>query len=258
MSKHVVSVVLAATLLVAVGLGAFWAWGQIAAPAIAQTGESDRQPAALQTIIVVGQGSVRTTPDVASIGVGVDTASEKVDDAVAENAVTMQAVLDALKVAGVEDKDIRTTNYSIQIDRNPDPLATVGGTVAEEVKATYRVSNMVDVTVRDLESVGEVLDTVVKAGANNVWGVNFTLDDPQTAQATARADAVADAQVRAEALAELGGVTLGPVMSMSEVISGGSIPVPFAAELAKGAGGPISPGEVEIGYSLQVVYFIEP
>ena len=116
---------------------------------------------------------------------------------------------------------------------------------------------MVNVTIRELDRVGDVLDAVIVAGANNIWGVSFSLEDPTAAQADARSDAIADALMRAEALAELSGVALGPVMSISEVVGGGPVPMPVAVERAMSAAGPISPGELEVGYQVQVTYFIE-
>jgi uncharacterized protein len=88
--------------------------------------------------------------------------------------------------------------------------------------------------------------------------VSFTVEDMSAAQAEARGEAVKDARARAEALAELSGVTLGPVMSISEVV-GASQPVFATVErAAMDAGGSISPGELEVGYQVQVTYFIEP
>jgi hypothetical protein len=152
-------------------------------------------------------------------------------------------------------------NYSVYFERQPEPMPVEGGASTNESsqpKGQYRVSNMVNVTVRDLEKTGVVLDAAVEAGANNIWGVTFSVDKPETAQAQARSKAMADAQSRAEALAELGGVTLGPVMSISEVITGGAVPLMAPVrEVAAGGGGPISPGQVEVGYQIQVSYFIE-
>jgi uncharacterized protein YggE len=247
--------------LAAAVLASAWFFGQGAVTVAAQASNEDAAHNPAQTITVVGQGTTRAEPDVARITIGVETTGETVNEAVAENETRMAAVLDALKAEGIKDSDIQTTHYSIQVDRYPEPtpraLAAEGGE-AEEAKPTYRVSNMANVTVRDLDTVGDVLDAVVEAGANSIWGVNFTLDDPEAAQAEARADAVADAQARAEALAELSGVTLGPVMSISEVVSGSPMPVALSMERVASGGGSISPGEVEIGYTLQVVYFIEP
>jgi hypothetical protein len=102
------------------------------------------------------------------------------------------------------------------------------------------------------------LDSVIEAGANAIWGVSFGLDDPQEAEGMARVDAMADAEARAAALAELSGVELGPVMAVSEVVGGGSVPMPVRVEAAAAGGGvSVSPGEVEVNYQVQVTYFIE-
>ncbi len=259
MLKRIVVVSLAVALLVSLGLVGVWLWGQATSPAVAQTSgaTSDYSPA--QTITVVGQGSVSVQPDIAQVSIGVETSSEAAAEAVKENEAQMEAILAALKEAGIAEKDIQTMNYSVYFERNPEPMPLPAVSESGEVKPQYRVSNMVNVTIRDLDKVGDVLDAVIEAGANNIWGVSFSLDDPKSAQADARTEAITDATARAEALAGLSGVKLGPVMSISEVISGGSFPVPaLMVERAAAGGGTISPGELEIGYQVQVTYFIEP
>jgi uncharacterized protein YggE len=253
MLKRVALIGLAVALLL-VGMAGFWLWGQAASPAAAQDTDADHSPA--QTITVVGQGQARMEPDIARVSVGVETSGESISEAVAENDTRMKAVLDALIAAGVEEKDIQTANYSISLDRYPEPMPRVEPATGEPA-ALYRVSNMANVIVRDLETVGAVLDTVVEAGANNIWGISFALEDPTAAEAEARADAIDNAAARAEALAELSGVTLGPVMSVSEVVGAGPVPMSLSVERAVAGGGAISPGELEIGYQVQVVYFIE-
>jgi uncharacterized protein YggE len=192
--------------------------------------------------------------------VGLETTGETVSEAVEANGVKMASILEALEGVGIAKEDIQTTNYSVQVDRSPEAISRAGSTDADEPQLQYRVSNMVNVTIRELDKVSETLDAVIEAGANNVWGVSFSLEDWTAAEADARAKAVEDAQARAEALAELGGVDLGPVMSMSEIVGGGAVPAPMlaSAERAMGGAGPVSPGEVEISYQLQVSYFIEP
>jgi uncharacterized protein YggE len=245
-------------LLLSVGLAGFWIWGQVSSPVSAQAAEPDADYSPAQTITVVGQGSVRIKPDVARVSIGVETSAATVSEAVAENESNMESILGALKDLGIEDKDIQTMNYSIQLDRYPEPIPQPESS-GSQPQPVYRVSNMVNVTIRDLEKVGDVLDAVIEAGANNIWGVNFSLDDPKAAQVDARADAIADALARAEALAELSGVKLGPVMSVSEVLGSGPYPMPvaFAVESAAAGGGSISPGELEVSYQVQVAYFIE-
>jgi uncharacterized protein len=258
MFRRISLLLVAVALLAAIGVGAVWTYGQLTAPVAAQSPEAPEYSAA-QTITVVGQGSVRVTPDIAQINIGVETLAESVSEAVAENAAKMEALLAALEAEGVAEKDIQTTNFSVYFERYPESPRVLEEGAAAEAKPQYRVSNMVNVTVRDLDTVGEVLDAVLEAGANNIWGVNFSLDDPQEARAEARTKAMADARVRAEALAELSEVDLGPVMAISEVVGGSTFPTVVAvAERAAVAGaGPISPGEVEISYQVQVAYFIE-
>jgi uncharacterized protein YggE len=242
----------AAIAVLAVGMVA----GAIAGgQAVAQTPEAPAMNPA-QTITVIGQGSVRIQPDIARVTVGVETSAETIAEAVAENEAQMEAVLDALKAAGIADKDVQTTNFSISLDRYPEPMPSATG---EGTAPVYRVSNMVTVTIRKLDTVGEVLDAVIEAGANNIWGMSFTIEDSTAAQADARSDAMADASGRAEALAKLAGVELGSVMSVSEVISSPGVVTEMAyARDAAGGAGTISPGEVEIGYQVQVSYFIVP
>jgi uncharacterized protein YggE len=259
MMKRAAMAVGTIALVVCIGLAGVWLWSQAAAPAAAQTSQQAANYSSAQTITVVGQGSVRIKPDIAQISIGVETSAETVSQAVQDNKTQMESIMTALTDAGIADKDIQTMNYSIQFDRYPQPMPVQEGTEGSSATPLYRVSNMVNVTVRKLDSVSTVLDSVVEAGANNIWGVSFSLEDQSAAQADARAKAVADAKSRAQALADLSEVTLGPVMSVSEVINGGSMPVPVAVakEAALGAG-TISPGELEISYQVQVSYFIEP
>jgi uncharacterized protein YggE len=115
---------------------------------------------------------------------------------------------------------------------------------------------MLEVTVRDVEKAGDVLDAVVAAGANQVHGVNFTVSDNEKWQSEAREKAVADAKSRAQEFAGLTGVELGDVLSVSEVI-GGSAPYVAYAERGMGGGGGIAPGELEMSTQVQVTFAIQ-
>ncbi|MGD8821339.1 MAG: SIMPL domain-containing protein [Anaerolineae bacterium] len=255
MWKRRLAVVAIAALLIPTGMTGLWLWGQATSPAVAQSADAEYSPT--QTITVIGQGSASLEPDIARVSVGVETSAETISDAVQDNEAKMQAIMDALEAAGIDAKDIQTTNFSIQLDRYSEALPRSTDTEAEPAPM-YRVSNMVNVTIRDLEQVGAVLDSVIEAGANAIWGVSFGLDDPQEAEGMARVDAMADAGERAAALAELSGVELGPVMAVSEVVGGGSVPTPVRVEAAAAGGGvSVSPGEVDVNYQVQVTYFIE-
>jgi uncharacterized protein YggE len=208
-----------------------------------------------RTITVIGQGKAFGSPDVAYITVGIETLNESLQTAAEENRVKMAALLEAIKKLGIEDKDIRTSNYSVYTERQP-VLEPRDGTKGEVGPLLYHVNNQVTVTVRDLTKLSEALDTAVTTGANNIYGVNFTVDDPSELQDAARADAVADAKARAESLAKLAGVSVGDVMSISEVI-GGSVPVYYDSVKGMGSSStPIEPGQLEVQTSVQVTYAI--
>ena len=255
MLKRVALVGIAIALILSLGMAGVWLWGQAASPAAAQSTESAEGYSPAETITVVGQGSVSVRPDIANVSLGVETSAATIGEAVAENETLMTSILAALKEAGIADKDIQTMNYSIILDRYPEQFAQEGS--SSQPQPQYRVSNMVSVTIRDLDSIGDVLDAVIEAGANGIWGINFAMDDPSQAQDEARAGAIEDALVRAGALAELNGVALGPVMSVTEIVGSTPVPMPKALESAAAGGGPVSPGELEIGYQVQVTYFIE-
>jgi uncharacterized protein YggE len=126
------------------------------------------------------------------------------------------------------------------------------------LRGVYRVSNMVQVTIRDLNTVGDIIDAAVAAGANNVWGVTFGLEDTEALEAQAREKAVANARARAESLAELNGVAVGDVIHISEIV--GAQPGPVFAEAARaafGGGAPIEAGEVTFSTQIQIVYSMQ-
>lgn len=217
---------------------------------------SQPAPSVGRGITVVGIGKASGTPDVANVSVGVETQAASVQQAVTENKAQMTKLLEALKALGIADKDIQTTNYGVFTERQPVPGPEGKGNVGA---ATYHVNNQVSVTVRDVNKLGDMLDKVVAAGANNIYGVNFSVADTSKLQADARAKAIADAKARAESLAKLTGVTLGEVVSVSEVI-GGTGPVFDRAATAMGLGGggaPIQPGEMEVNTSVQVTFAIK-
>lgn len=208
-----------------------------------------------RTITVVGQGKVRIQPDVARANFGVEVARPSVRDALDENQTVMDEVLAALEAQGIAENDIQTTGFSIYAER----FGPTGPLPEDQVN--YRVSNNVTVVIRDLDNVGNVIDAAVEAGANNIYGIEFRIDDPSALESEARRSAVEDAEARAEELAELTGVSVGEVVSISEVIaSGGYLASNFAQQIGLGGGGggvtPISPGELELIMQLQVTYAI--
>lgn len=192
-------------------------------------------------------------PDIATINIGVHTENADAQAAVSENNEQAQAVMQALLDFGIAEQDIRTSNFSIFPRQNYDNE----GNLQEIV---YVVDNSVQVTVRDLDSIGEILDAAVSAGANSINGIQFTIEDPSAAYDTAMAAAVENARSRAEVLAEAAGVELGEVQSINSYVNGG--PIPFSQDVrmemaAADASVPISPGQTEISVEVSVVYNIQ-
>jgi hypothetical protein len=171
-----------------------------------------------------------------------------------DNKAKMNSLLETLKQLGLADKDIRTSNYSVYTERVSAPA--MGAEISTE-QMIYHVTNTVDVTVRDVNQIGEVLDKAVAAGANNIYGVNFSVEDTARLEADARAKAVTDAKARAEELAQLNGVQLGEVLTVSEVIGGSAYPMYRDAVGMGGGGAPVQPGELEMSLSIQITYAVK-
>ena len=162
------------------------------------------------TVSVSGVGIVTVAPDTASVQLGVTVTEDTLTAAQAEASTQMEAVIAALKASGIADKDIQTSSYYVSVVQNYDS----NGNPSEVTN--FQVQNQVNVVIRDISKVGDVLDGAVAAGANTIYGVSFYVDDSTAASSQARALAVQDAQKRAQELAEAAGMTLGPVVSISE------------------------------------------
>ena len=222
--------------------------GATAVPARAQdSGSSPR------TITVTGTGSASGTPDIAVVQLGVELRNTDLGEALASVNTTMDAVIAALEAQGIAREDIQTANFSVYQDAGVQPL---GAEAASELR--FVVSNIVSVKVRDLSQISAVIQAALDAGANNVHGLNFGLDDPDALESEARALAVADAQARAQALADAFGVTLGAPLRIEEGVSG-AIPLPRLAtmEAAVGSAAPvISEGQLSVTMQVTVVFEI--
>ena len=205
------------------------------------------------SVTVVGEGTVSIQPDIATASIGVEVVRPTVREASEAAEGIMAEVQTALLAQNIDETDIQTLHFSIFAERFGP------GGLLDENDVRYRVSNTVFITIQDLESIGDVLDAAIDAGANNIYGVDFSLADPASVESEARAKAVADAFGKAEELAELIGVGVGEVMGISEIIGqgggffGGNFSRMAAAEMGGGAG-PISPGELNLTMQLQITY----
>jgi uncharacterized protein YggE len=267
MSKRILLTVgslAALAILAALGLQAAGVWSQNAV-AQAQSAPAATTSALPRTITVVGTGKVSVKPDIATISVGIQVDSPTVKEATSQASQQMDKILAALKAQGVAEKDIQTNNYSINYETRallaPSSTSKAPSSTSEPT-GTYHVSNMVQVKVRDLKKVSAIVDEVINAGANSLWGINFTLEDTSRVASEARAKAVADAKSRAEEFAKLAGAKVGPALQISEVIGGGSLVGNYMVDSAAkfgGGGGPgaVSQGELEIQFQVQVIYAME-
>ena len=169
-------------------------------------------------IWVSGVGSISVAPDLANLELGVETRAANVSEANSQASAAMDAIVEALKARGVKDEDVQTSRFSVYprydyIEKEVDGVRT-----SREVLTGYRVRNNATVKLRDLDSIGEVIDKVVPAGGDDVRinGINFTLEDPNPKMSELREMAVADAKAKAEHLAELSDVTVGRLIYISE------------------------------------------
>ena len=206
-----------------------------------------------RTISVNGSGTATARPDIAYVTLGVQAVNPDADEAVTENTERMSAVMSVLKEMKVEDKDIQTVNYSMWLEEERDKDGNLTGV------SRYHVVNQVRVKVRDLAKVGQLLQQALKAGANNVGGISFSVDDPSALRKEARDKAIADARDKAEQLAAGFGTKVGKVHQVSEY--GGEPDVRMAVKAESygvGGGGevPVSGGELSVDVQIQAVFDI--
>jgi uncharacterized protein len=199
-------------------------------------------------ITVSGKGKVTAVPDTAVLSLGVQATANTIEQAQSQASGAMNAVVNALKMGGVADKDIQTQYFNIQqltrFDDSTQQLVIIG----------YSVTNTVIVKVRAIANTGAIIDAVAKAGGDNtrINSISLAIDDPAPYEKSARELAIIDAGAKAKQMADLAGVKLGKAIYISE--SGGYIPQPSKGVTA--APTPISAGELEITLTVQITYKI--
>lgn len=210
------------------------------------------QEAPPRQITVTGEGRVETRPDMAVISLGVTHEAPTAREAMAMTSQDTAAVLERLAALGVSARDVQTADLSVRpvwnTRRMPDaqPREITG----------FAASNVVRARLRDMATLGAVLDAVVEDGANTLSGLSFGLQEPRPFEDQARREAVSDAMDKAALFAEAAGVELGPLISLTE--SGGSMPRPMgleAASLARDAV-PVAEGELTVMRSVVMVFAI--
>ena len=267
-------------------------WGVACSPKTIIHTSAPAANAPARGISVNGVGKANGKPNVARSTIGVEARAGTAEEAIAEVNQRMAQVIAAVKQAGVADADVRTSTLSLNFERNYEsprpvfapaaapvaaPAMAPAAAPASKSKAAgvsvpkadavptaplvklpqgfYTATNSVELTIRNLDSAGKVLSAATGAGANQLYGVRFEIEDPSALQGEARKKAVEDARARAERLAQLAGVKLGPAVSITDLDGGGGGPVPmFAMAKMDTAAAPLERGELTVTSTVQIVF----
>ena len=226
----------------------------VLALALSACGTAPAQPG---TLNVSGNGTVYLTPDIAYVTLGVHTEDPDLASGVSKNNTQAQALVDALKKAGIAAKDIQTSNFSVYNNNNGQ---TVDKTTGQVISGSYySVDNTVTVTVRDLSHLGSILSTAVNSGANNINSISFDVADKTAAMQQARQKAMANASSLATELAKTANVQLGGIQNITY---SDNSPMPYfgvggGGASAPNASVPIQPGQTQISVTVSVTYALK-
>lgn len=217
-------------------------------------------PALADSITLTGTGTVRAAPDMATINTGVTTQANTAREALDANTEAMDQLVAVLREAGLESRDIQTSNFSVSPRYvYSDARDESGYSMPPRIEG-YEVSNSVTIIVRDLEALGVVLDQAVSVGANTINGISFDVTDSTAIEHKAREAAVADAIAKAQTYARAANVTLGSIESISE-IERNAPPVPMyraeVAQMAMDASVPVEAGELAFSVTTTIKWDID-
>jgi len=203
----------------------------------------------LGTVTASGSGTASATPDQAEMSFGVTTQDKDAKKALSDASKVAEQISTAVQQAGVDKKDIQTQNVSVfpTYDGNPPSMEITG----------YQANLSVSVVVRDLADLSDVISAATNAGASNISGPSFSVEDDTAYRQTAIDEAVADARKNAEAMAKAAGKTVGEVLRISATDTGVQ-PFPMAAAEVNTKDAainvPIEPGQLDISASVTVVF----
>lgn len=211
-------------------------------------------------IHVVGKGQVSVAPDMAVVTMGVTREAKTAREALSANTEAMAAVLSSMQKAGIAERDLQTSNFSIQ-PRYDYKKRSSSGQQEQPIILGYIVRNTLTVRIRDLEAVGDVLDASVSLGVNDGGNLQFTNDDPTDAINQARTKAMKDAIAKAKTLTDAAEVKLGNILEITEGNAGGG-PVPIARARtmemsAASAPVPVAAGENTYTISVNVTFELD-
>lgn len=195
---------------------------------------------------------VEAEPDIVTVGAGVTTNAPTAVEALRQNSQAMRAVIDRIKSLGVAERDIQTSSINLNARYDYDQQRQ------EQVFRGYQASNRVTVKLREIEETGEVLDALVAAGATDLNGPHFSLEDDEAAKASARSAAMQRAEAQAREYASMAGYSNIRLLEINESIRGRSGPQPIVVTasrmMAKDESAPVEPGLVSTGISVTVKY----
>ena len=223
---------------------------------IASTNQVLNTATTTNTVSFSGEGKVVAKPDIAKVSLSIVTDALTSKAAQDENSKKSKTVTDYLKKQNINDKDIKTTGYNIYPQYK---YPQYGG---QPTITGYQVNQSVEVKIRDLDKVSNILDGIVASGANQVSQLSFEIDNPEALKAEARAKAIADAKSKANGLKGQVGISLGKIINFSENTGGYPVPIYMKAEVdgrgGMGGGGPSVPaGENEITVNVTITYQIK-
>lgn len=197
--------------------------------------------------------SVTVAPDIATIGAGVTSEAMTATEALRINSLEMQKVVARIKSLGIAEKDIQTSGINLNARYDYDQATQ------RPVFRGYQASNRVSIIMRRIDRTGEVLDALVQAGANDLSGPSFSIDNDEPAKDAARKRAIERAQARAQSYAQMLGYDGARVLEVNETIEGRG-PMPQMAMrdaiMVTGAAAPppVQPGMVSTGVSITIKY----
>ena len=194
------------------------------------------------TIAVTAEGKVTAIPDIGLVNLSVENRGGTVAEVQQNGTKKMNEVVAYLKSLDIKKEDLRTSQYNLQ------PIYSYDPKTGKQNLDGYQLNQTVEVKIRDLDKVGDVLGGAIERGANQVGQLSFTIDDPEKLQQEARLKAVAKARLKAEALAQAAGVTLGKVRAFSEnVNSPAPYPMYYARDMMLGAESKAQAPQIEAG-----------
>lgn len=220
-----------------------------------RTAESPLGGSMADTITVMGYGQARGNPDMATVTVGFNITKTDISEAVGDSNEIIAEITAAMKGLGIVDTDIQTTGFNVWPEDVWDP-----NTGQQTGEKRYHVDSTMQINIRNIDDVGKVLETALTNGANSIYGLNFGIQDTDDLADEARTAALKDARVRAEALANGLGLTIGEVSSVTDQSGGWIYPTFINANMGVGGGGgepPISQGQMAVNVSVNVTYLIE-